>query len=75
MEATAAPTADGQETALKSNWILTHSFLLFTAITTYLTYYSKHTMVGFRYTGVQKTKVTPSPTNVAQRSLSQEHKR
>lgn len=33
MEATAAPTADGQETALKSNWILTHSFLLFTAIT------------------------------------------
>lgn len=33
MEATAASTAEGQETALKSNWILTHSFLLFIAIT------------------------------------------
>lgn len=75
MEETAAPTADGQESALKSNWILTPSFLLFTAITMYRTYYLKHMMVGFRYTGVQKTKVTPSPMNVAQRSLAQEHKR
>lgn len=32
-------------------------------------------MVGFGYPGVQKAKVTASPMNVAQRSLSQEHKR
>lgn len=41
-EETAAPAADGQESALKSNWIPTHPFLLFTAVTMFRAYYMKH---------------------------------
>ena len=53
--------APHQQTVLKSNWILIHSFLLFAAINMYQTHYMKHTMVGSRYTVLQKAKVTPWP--------------